>query len=161
MKVRYDMLYVVYNQDTDIDEVRTESLLEAVQQATEIYDKTYDQIKNQHDDKHYTVQIIDIDQEEYDRAKSWNDIAVHLCSNSSLYQFITTYGANDIVETPYENTACINKEVYHNLDEAEQREVIKFVPDIMLINELTRRMSEYRRYADVIREAGEELMIYV
>lgn len=155
------MLYVVYNQDTDIDEVRTESLLEAVQQATEIYDSTYDQHTNEHNDKHYTVQIIDMDEEEYERAKSWDDIKDHLCSNSSLYQFITTYGVDDIIEPAYENKPLINKEVYHNLDEAEQREVLKFVPDIMLINELTRRMSEYRRYADAIRDAGEELLIYV
>lgn len=155
------MLYVVYNQETDIDEVRTENLLEAVQQATEIYDKTYDQHKNQHDDKKYSVQIIDMDQEEYDHAKSWDDIKVHLCSNSSLYQFITTYGVNDIIDTPYADTACINKEVYHNLDVAEQLEVLKFVPDDMLIGELKRRVSEYRKYADMIREAGEELMIYV
>ena len=154
------MLYVVYNQDTDIDEVRTESLLEAVQQATEIYDKTYDQRKNQHDDKNYTVQIIDMDEEEYE-SNSWDDIKDHLCSNSSLYQFITTYGVDDIIEPAYENKPIVNKEVYHNLDEAEQLEVLKFVPDVMLISELTRRMSEYRKYSDMIREAGEELMIYV
>ena len=155
------MLYVVYNQDTDIDEVRTESLLEAVQQATEIYDKTYDQHKNKHNDKNYTVQIIDMDQEEYDNAETWGDIKVHLCSNSSLYQFITTYGVNDIIETPYADTACINKEVYHNLDEAEQLEVLHFISDQMLIDELNRRIDEYRDYADAIRHAGEELKIYV
>lgn len=154
------MLYVVYNQATDIDEVRTESLLEAVQQATEIYDRTYDQSKNKHDDKNYTVQIIDMEWEDYE-ANSWDTIKAHICSNSSLYQFITTYGVNDVIETPYQNTACLNKEVYHNLDEAEQLEVLKFVPDVMLISELTRRMSEYRKYSDMIREAGEELMIYV
>lgn len=154
------MLYVVYNQETDIDEVRTESLLEAVQQATEIYDKTYNQITGLHDNKKYTVQIIDMPEEEYE-VKSWDDIKEHLCSNSSLYQFITTYGVDDIIEPAYENKPLINKEVYHNLDEAEQLEVLKFVPDVMLISELTRRMSEYRKYSDMIREAGEELMIYV
>lgn len=155
------MLYVVHNQETVIDEVKTESLLEAVQQATEIYDKTYDQRKNQHDDENYTVMIVDMDQEEYDSAELWGDIKEHLCSESSLYQFITTYGVHDIIEPAHENKPLINNEVYHNLDEAEQREVLKFVPDIMLINELTRRMSEYRRYADAIRDAGEELLIYV
>lgn len=155
------MLYVVYNQETDIDEVRTESLLEAVQQATEIYDKTYDQSKNRHNDKNYSVQIIDMTEEEYD-ANSWDDVIKdRLCSNSSLYQFITTYGVNDIVETPYENTACINKEVYHNLDNNERIEVLHFVSDELLINELKRRVDEYRKYADSIRIAGEELMIYV
>lgn len=154
------MLYVVYNQDTDVDEVRTESLLEAVQQATEIYDKTYDQHKNQHNDKNYTVQIIDMPEEEYE-VKSWDAIREHLCSNSSLYQFITTYGVDDIIEPAYENKPLVNKEVYHNLDMAEQLEVLKFVPDDMLIGELKRRVTEYRKYADMIREAGEELMIYV
>lgn len=155
------MLYVVYNQDTDIDEVRTESLLEAVQQATEIYDETYDQRKNEHNDKHYTVQIIDMDPEEYDHAKSWDDIKVHLCSNSSLYQFITTYGVDDIMEPTQENKPLINKEVYHNLDDAEQLEVLKFIPDGMLLSELSRRMFEYRKYADAISEVREELKIYV
>ena len=154
------MLYVIYNQGTDIDEVRTESLLEAVQQATEIYDRTYDQHKNQHNDKNYSVQIIDMTEEEYDNS-SWDaDIRDHLCSTNSLYQFITTYGVNDLTETKTKND-LINKEVYHNLDEAEQLEVIKFVPDVMLISELTRRMSEYRKYSDMIREAGEDLKIYV
>ena len=123
------MLYVVYNQETDIDEVRTENLLEAVQQATEIYDKTYDQHKNKHNDKNYTVQIIDMDE--------------------------------DIIQPTHENKSLVNKEVYHNLDEEEQLEVLKFVPDAMLIHELARRMSEYRKYADKIRVSGEELMIYV
>ena len=154
------MLYVVYNQDTDIDEVRTESLLEAVQQATEIYDKTYEPWKNQHNDKNYTVNIIDMDEEEYE-ANSWDDIKDHLCSNSSLYQFITTYGVDDIMKPTSENKSLVNKEVYHNLDVEEQLEVLKFVPDMMLISELTRRVSEYREYADMIRKAGEELMIYV
>ena len=154
------MLYVVYNQDTDIDEVRTDNLLEAVQQATEIYDKTYDQRKDQHNDKNYTVQIIDMDEEEYE-ANSWDDIKDHLCSNSSLYQFITTYGVNDIIEPTHENKPLVNKEVYHNLDEAEQLEVLKFVPDGMLLSELSRRMFEYRKYADAIREVGDELKIYV
>lgn len=154
------MLYVVYNQETDIDEVRTESLLEAVQQATEIYDRTYDQRKNQHNDKNYTVQIIDMDEEEYE-VKSWDDIKEHLCSNSSLYQFITTYGVDDIIEPAYENKPLVNKEVYHNLDEEEQLEVLKFIPDQMLINELNRRLNEYRSYADAIREAGDKMRIYV
>lgn len=153
------MLYVVYNQETDIDEVRTENLLEAVQQATEIYDKTYDQRKNEHDDKHYTVQVIDMDEEEYE-VNSWDDIKDHLCSNSSLYQFITTYGVSDLIDTKGKSD-LINKEVYHNLDEAEQLEVLKFVPDSMLLHELSRRMHEYREYANKIRDAGEELMIYV
>ena len=150
------MLYVVYNQETDIDEVRTESLLDAVQQATEIYDRTYDQHKNKHNDKNYTVQIIDMDEEDYE-TNSWDDIKDHLCSNSSLYQFITTYGVNDIVE----NQTPVNNEVYHNLDKAEQLEVLKFIPDPMLIDELNRRIDEYRKYAEAIRDAGEELMIYV
>lgn len=154
------MLYVVYNQETNIDEVRTENLLEAVQQATEIYDKTYDQHKNKHDDKKYSVQIIDMDEDEYE-VNSWDDdIKDHLCSNSSLYQFITTYGVNDLTETKTKND-LINKEVYHNLDEAEQLEVLKFVPDGMLLSELSRRMFEYRKYSDAINELGEELKIYV
>jgi len=148
------MLYVVYNQETDIDEVRTENLLEAVQQATEIYDKTYDQRKNQHDDQNYTVQIIDMDEDGY-QANSWNVIKDHICSNSSLYQFITTYGVNDLIETK-EKSDLINKEFYYNLDE-----VLKFVPDGMLLSELSRRMYEYRKYSDAIREVGEELKIYV
>lgn len=154
------MLYVVYNQETDIDEVRTESLLEAVQQATEIYDSTYDQRKNEHFDKHYTVQVIDMDQDDYE-TNSWDDIKDHLCSNSSLYQFITTYGVNDIIEPAYENKPLVNKEIYHNLDEEEQFEVLKFVSDQMLINELNRRLNEYRSYADAIREAGDKMRIYV
>lgn len=154
------MLYVVYNQETDIDEVRTESLFEAVQQATEIYDSTYDQRKNEHFDKHYTVQVIDMDQEDYE-TNSWDDIKDHLCSNSSLYQFITTYGVDDIIEPAYENKPVVNKEVYHNLDEEEQFEVLKFVSDQMLINELNRRLNEYRTYADAIREAGDKMRIYV
>lgn len=154
------MLYVVYNQETDIDEVRTESLTEAVQQATEIYDRTYDQRANKHNDKNYTVQIIDMDEDEYE-VNSWDDIKDHLCSNSSLYQFITTYGVNDIIEPAHENKPLVNKEVYHNLDEAEQLEVLKFVPDGMLLSELSRRMFEYRKYSDAISELGEELKIYV
>lgn len=155
------MLYVVYNQETDIDEVRTESLLEAVQQATEIYDSTYDPRKNEHNDEQYTVQVIDMDQEDYESTKAWDDIKIHLCSNSSLYQFITTYGVDDIMKPTHEDKPLINKEVYHNLDKEEQFEVLKFVSDQMLINELNRRLIEYRAYADAIREAGDKMRIYV
>lgn len=156
------MLYVVYNQETDIDEVRTESLTEALQQATEIYDKTYDQRANQYNDKNYSVQIIDMDEKEYE-SKSWDDIKNHLCSNSSLYQFITTYGL-DVIREPvslHENKLLINTEVYHNLDEAEQREVLAYVSDDMLLYELERRIAEYRIYSDKISKAREELKIYV
>lgn len=154
------MLYVVYNKEIDFDVVRTESLLEAVQQATEIYDRTYDQSRNKHNDDKYSVQIIDMDEEEYE-AKSWDDIKDHICSNSSLYQFITTYGVHDVVETPHENKSFIDNEVYHNLNKEEQIEVLHFIPDDMLMHELDRRMYEYRKYADSIRQVGEELKIYV
>lgn len=53
-----------------------------------------------------------------------------------------------------------NKEVYHNLDEAEQMEVLKFVPDIVLIDELKRRINEYRSTTDNITQALDKMEIY-
>ena len=147
------MLYVIYNQKIDVDEVVTEDLLAALQDAGEIFEHTDDVNK-------YIIHIIDLTEERYNE-KDWTYIQDYVRATHSLKGFINKYGVDNVIEPAIAKKPLINKEVYHNLDEEEQLEVLKFVPDGMLLSELSRRMFEYRKYSDSIREVGEEMKIYV
>lgn len=59
------------------------------------------------------------------------------------------------------NDHPVNPDIYHNLDETEQREVLKFTPDDMIIQEITRRMNEYKKATSLIVDALDDMKIYV
>lgn len=144
------MLYVIYNKATDIDEVVTEYLTDALEEAGKIIDSGASA-------GDYEVLFIHLSRESYDKY-DWSHIMNHIESTLMINDFLAKYG---ISSEPVKEVEPVNKEMYHNLDKAEQLEVLKFVSDQMLIDELNRRMSEYRKYADAIRDANEGLMIYV
>ena len=140
------MLYVIYDSLTDINDTVTTSVTSALMRAGELEDLQYvvgtPQI--------YFVNEFDMDEAEYNDSFVTDSDAV---ATYTLKQFIEQYGVPEL--SPME------KENLQHLSVEEQLEVIKWIPDQMLIDELSRRVSEYRAYADAIREAGDKLRIYV
>lgn len=72
----------------------------------------------------------------------------------NLDTFIRCFGAEG-------DGDVITPEVYHNLSESEQIEVLHFIPDEMIIDEMMRRFHEYRRTSNAIADALDLMKIYV
>lgn len=140
------MLYVIYNSTTDIDDFVTTSVTSALERAGELADLQTDIV----DSDLYFVNVFDMTEDEYADAFVTDDDAVE---KYTLRSFISAYGVAPVPE--------YGKERFHNLDHNEQLEVLKFIPDKMLVDEINRRFTEYRAYADAIREAGDRMRIYV
>ena len=165
------MLYVIYNQRTDIDEVVTEELLDAIEDAGKIMDRT-------DEPDAYQALVIDLTEDSYSK-HDWSYVSQYVRVRETLKGFINKYGINAVTASetkPKKETKLKKKDpdteawtkmnntdndYLKNLDEHEQLQVLHFIPDQMLIDELNRRIDEYRKYAEAIRDAGEELMIYV
>lgn len=158
------MLYVIYNQRTDIDEVVTESLLDAVEDAGRILDRT-------DEPEAYQALVIDLTEDSYNK-HDWSYVSKYVRVRETLKGFISKYGIDAVsasetkpakhkTDEAWDKMNNTDNEYLKNLDEHEQLQVLHFIPDQMLIDELNRRIDEYRKYADAIRDAGEELMIYV
>ena len=140
------MLYVIYDSLTDINDTVTTSLTSALMRAGELQDLS-DEITTA---QIYFVNEFDMDEAEYNDSFVTDSDAV---ATYTLKQFIEQYGVPEL--SPME------KENLQHLSAEEQLEVVKWIPDKMLIDELSRRVTEYRSYADAIREAGDKLRIYV
>ena len=140
------MLYVIYDSLTDINDTVTTSITSALMRAGELQDLTADVTTSQI----YFVNEFDMDEAEYNNSFVTDSDAV---ATYTLKQFIEQYGVPEL--SPME------KENLQHLSAEEQLEVVKWIPDQMLIDELSRRVTEYRAYADAIREAGDKLRIYV
>ena len=142
------MLYVIYDSLTDINDTVTTSLTSAIMRAGELQDWTLD--VSPAVNQIYFVNEFDMDEAEYNDSFVTDSDAV---ATYTLKQFIDQYGVPEL--SPME------KENLQHLSAEEQLEVVKWIPDQMLIDELSRRVSEYRTYADAIREASDKLRIYV
>lgn len=140
------MLYVIYDCLTDVNDTVTTSLTSALMRAGELQDLTADVTTSQI----YFVNEFDMDEAEYNDSFVTDSDAV---ATYTLKQFINQYSIPEL--------SPLEKVNLHNLSAEEQLEVVKWIPDQMLIDELNRRVSEYRAYADAIREAGDKLRIYV
>lgn len=140
------MLYVIYDSLTDINDTVTTSVTSALMRAGELQDLTADVTTSQI----YFVNEFDMDEAEYNDSFVTDSDAV---ATYTLKQFIEQYGVPKL--SPME------KENLQHLSAEEQLEVVKWIPDQMLIDELSRRVTEYRSYADAIREACDKLRIYV
>lgn len=158
------MLYVIYNQSTDIDEVVTECLLDAVEDGGRILDRT-------DEPEAYQALVIDLTEDSYNK-HDWSYVSKYVRIRETLKGFISKYGIDAVsasetkpakhkTDEAREKMNNTDNEYLKNLDEHEQLEVLKFIPDGMLLSELSRRMFEYRKYADAISEVGKELKIYV
>ena len=140
------MLYVIYDSLTDVNDTVTTSLTSALMRAGELQDLS-DEITTA---QIYFINEFDMTEEEYNDAFVTDSDAV---ATHTLKQFIAEYGVTEL--SPME------KENLQHLSAEEQLEVVKWIPDHMLIDELSRRVSEYRIYADAIRDASDKLRIFV
>ena len=141
-------LYVIYCESTDIDKLVTSDIKEALLECGELIDDGVDSA--------YAVLIYNnmtVD-EYYDdhRIVSFN-------YHYSCAEFIAKNSPFHVPETD-PASEVLNKEIYHNLDEAEQIEVLHFIPDDILIDEVMRRMHEYRKATDNAYAALESMLIY-
>ena len=140
------MLYVIYDSSTDINDMITSSVTSALMRAGELQDLTNENLT----DHVYFVNEFNMTEEEY------NDMFVTDSDATATYtlkQFISEYGVPEL--------STMEKENLQHLSTEEQLEAVKWIPDQMLIDELSRRVTEYRQYADAIREAGDKLRIFV
>ena len=142
------MLYVIYDSLTDINDTVTTSLTSALMRAGELQDWTLE--VSPAVNQIYFVNEFDMNEAEYNDSFVTDSDAV---ATYTLKQFIDQYGVPEL--SPME------KENLQHLSAEEQLEAIKWIPDQMLIDELSRRVTEYRTYADAIREASDKLRIYV
>ena len=140
------MLYVIYDTTTDINDTVTTSITSVLMRAGELQDLITDQLT----DKIYFVNEFDMTEAEYNDSFLVDSDAV---ATYTLKQFIAQYG------TP--RLSPMEKENLQHLSSEEQLEVIKWIPDHILIDELYRRFDEYRTYTDAIREAGDKLRIFI
>lgn len=123
-----------YNRSCDIVQDQTESMLDA---------------------NHIAGDLID--------AGFTDDIKVLVYNNEGDATPIKELKLHDFLQDPiskHQPEPVRNKEVYHNLDHDEQLEVLKFVPDRVLIDEIMRRFDEYRSATDDIAKALDEMKIY-
>lgn len=141
-------LYVIYCESTDIDKLVTSDIKEALIECGELIDDGVDSA--------YCVLIYNdmtID-EYYNGHKTSNFNYDYSCA-----EFIAKRSPFQISEAD-PATEVLNKEIYHNLDEAEQIEVLHFIPDDLLIDEVMRRVHEYRKATDKAYAALENMLIY-
>ena len=138
------MLYTIYRPDIDVDHLATEDVKEALQAAGELIDAgTQDA---------YIVNIY----HDADLADYWdtsNKFAADPDDNYSLQTFCNCFGL--------EQDEIPSAEMYHNLTKAEQIEALHFIPDEMIISELSRRFNEYRRTTDAMAAIFDQMKIYV
>ena len=138
------MLYTIYRQDIDVDHLATEDVKEVLQAAGELIDAgTADayQVYMWHD---------------ADLAEYWDTRKAFTADPDDVYSlqtFCNCFGLEqDEIPSP---------EIYHNLTRAEQIEALHFIPDEMIISELSRRFNEYRRTTDAMAAIFDQMKIYV
>lgn len=69
----------------------------------------------------------------------------------------------EFVKSPFNSifgNRPVNTEIYHNLDQEEQIEVLHFIPDHIIIAEIERRMDQYRETLDNITVALDRMEIF-
>lgn len=138
------MLYTIYRQDIDVDHLATEDVKEALQAAGELIDAGTA-------DAYQVYMWHDADLSEYwDTHKSFTADPDDVYS---LQTFCNCFGL--------EQDEIPSAEMYHNLTKAEQIEALHFIPDEMIISELSRRFNEYRRTTDAMAAIFDQMKIYV
>jgi len=163
------MLYVFYNETTDLDEHVAESIYEAIELSRDIissgkgeeitvlmYDCAKDYYFNNHDIK-YVRQM---------NVKQFYRKAITMKQVEDFDRIVNPENqeedepVNDIsaeVKTIPEDA----KQILQHMDPDEQNHAIKYIPDQVLINELMRRLTEYRGGYDKIVEAMDQMKIFV
>ncbi|MBO5971382.1 MAG: hypothetical protein J6Q07_00025 [Alistipes sp.] len=140
------MVYVIYNTPNDINDFWSDSKESVLIRAGELIDRGVD--------ADYQVLKYDTTYDDYMDAL---DVDSYLSGTYSLKGFVNQFGAGPDFNTitPAEAERLIN------LAPEEKAFVVMHIEDSTLLAELSRRMSEYRKYADKILTANDELRIFV
>ena len=143
-------VYVIYNETTDVDKLVTDDLKDALICAGEQIDDGVDSA--------YSVLIYDtITIDDYYNGVNTDQISAAY----SLPDFVVKFSIFENTKEEAIDTGVASPEVYHNLSDNEKLEVLHFIPDQWLINELSRRFREYRSASDHITSALDKMKIYV
>lgn len=140
------MVYVIYNLKDDINDFVTDSKESALMRAGELIDQGIE--------ADYQVLMYKMTYDDYMDALDADD---HLSGSYGLKWFVSQLGVGPDLNmiTPAEAERLIN------LSPEEKAFVVMHIEDSTLLAELSRRMSEYRKYADKILTANEELRIFI
>ncbi|MBR5178663.1 MAG: hypothetical protein IKW90_07705 [Lachnospiraceae bacterium] len=138
------MLYVIYNKTTDTNAYVTEDKSSALMYAGECIDYGYA------DD--LIVHKYDMTEEEYDEC-----LDPQLVGWYTIKGFIEQFGE----EPTFSELTPAEAERLINLSPEEKDFVVMHIPDATLIAELSRRVNEYRKYADKVSQANAELRIFI
>ena len=140
------MTYVIYNIPNDINDFVADSKESALMRAGELIDQGVD----------IDYQVLKYDMT-YDDYMDALDADEHLSGSYSLKGFVNQIGAGPDLNmiTPAEAERLIN------LAPEEKAFVVMHIDDSTLLAELSRRMSEYRKYAEKIGNANDELRIFI
>ena len=162
MKGRFKMknLYVIYNEATDIDDLVTEDLKDALIRADELIESgndtgmlvlEYEGLSKEEYPEHYSNYNREYDLQSFCRKKKIFDDPIENAKRS----------INDLKKNVNPVIPVKNPEAYHRMSEQEKIEVLHFVSDEMLLDELHRRFAEYRKGYDKIVESMDQMKIYV
>ena len=138
------MLYVIYNKTTDTNAYVTEDKSSALMYAGECIDYGYADV--------LIVNKYDMTSEEY-----YDYLDPQPIASYSLIEFVEQFGE----EPQFKELTPAEAERLINLSPEEKDFVIMHIPDATLIAELSRRVNEYRKYADKVSQANAELRIFI
>lgn len=140
------MVYVIYNRTEDINDLVADSKESALMRAGELIDQGID--------GDYVVLKYNLSYDDYLDAV---DDYKYFRGQYSLKDFVNQLGAEPDfnIITPAEAERLIN------LAPEEKSFVVMHIEDSTLLAELSRRMSEYRKYAEKIGTANDELRIFI
>ena len=79
----------------------------------------------------------------------------------TLKNFLKLAGLEATIQKKVEGPGCLEYENLHHLGEDEQAEVVKWLPDELLVQELLRRLKEYRGANDGVITVFDNMKIYV
>lgn len=139
--------YVIYNEASDIDTFVTEDIKEVLEEAGDLIDDGVDH--------GYTVLV-------YNNLSNSEYFSNHRGEFKpySIAEFVKNFSPFSINSEEVIDKGVVSSEVYHNLSEDEQIEVLHFISDKMLIDELHRRFNEYRTATDSVTEALDKMKIF-
>lgn len=140
------MVYVFYYRTDDINTFVTDSKESALMRAGELID--------QGTDGSYLVLKYDLSYNDYMDAL---DAEEYFRGQYSIKGFVEQFGA----EAPLHLITPAEAERLINLAPEEKAFVVMHIEDSTLLAELSRRMSEYRKYTEKIGTANDELRIFV
>lgn len=155
-------LYVIYNEQTDIDDCVTEDVKTALMRADELIENgkstgmlvfVYNDItaKEYNAGGHYASFNQEYGLESFCRKVRESDDPIENAKRS----------INNIKKNVNPVIPVKNPEAYHRMSEQEKIEVLHFVSDKMLLDELNRRFAEYRKGYDKIVESMDQMKIYI